>query len=245
MVTLHRFLPAVADAAPGRPSSKNSAARRRVGVWDLEVNAGFLPDVLERLNAIQDVFAFEMVDVAVPRAVSTGGESTLAWARERIDSRRVARSAKDLRRNVVASRLKIIGAQVRLTFGFDLVVVLTPDMIAFEDGGETFWNFFSWADDSVVIVSAADVRDFARQADRPFEVGLSAMMLAQVLEELLHPAVDFHKENRGCLFDFNEERATLVHTFRALRIEPSCLESIPEPYRTAAESMVGALRDSA
>lgn len=243
MVTNRRFLPQTSDSGYVKIALPDGTVRHRIGVWDLEVNAGFLPKVLEKLNSVQSVFIFETVDAAVPRTLSTGGESTLAWASKQIGRKKALRSADDLRCNIVANRLQEIASQARLWFGFDFLVVLTPGMIAFDEGGETHWNYFSWSNQKVVLISAADVRKFAQQAGRRFEVAIAAMIIAQLLVELLYPQVGFHDENRGCLFDFNETRKTLVNTFRDLSIERSCLRSIPKPYRAAADSMARVLRE--
>lgn len=244
MVINRRFVPINQDHDDLEQATYTGTALHRIGVWDLNVNAGFLPRTLDQLNSSQAVFEFEIVDAAVSSAVSIGGESTLVWASERIGRELVGEIAEDLRHNVVASRLQAIGTQVKCTFGLDLIVILNPDMIAFSEGEEIYWNYFSWSSEKVVIVSVADIREFANKAGRTFEVAITAMMLAQVIAEFFSPeGALFHREDRGCIFDFNERRETIVNTFKEMCIEPICLSTIPEPYRTAADKMVRTLKE--
>ena len=241
-----RFLPQgrrIGAVQPALDKEQPRAPRTttvRVGVWDLEVYAGYLPDVLTSWNDHQAVFLFEMVDAAVPRAVSKGGESTIAWARDYLPKSRIAQDRSDLLNNVVAEHLYGIADRARQAFGLDLLVLMTPEMIAFAENGAAFYNYCSWSRGKVVIVSAADVRDFAKRARRRFEIALASMILAQVLAAV-DRRVGFHEETRGCIFDFNEERSTLVRSFRRLQIEPSCLATISPQYREAAHTMVNIL----
>jgi hypothetical protein len=54
--------------------------------------------------------------------------------------------------------------------------------------------------------------------------------------------VEFHEETRGCLFDFNRQRDSIVEMLRETRIEPSCLALMAPRYREAALAMTSALR---
>jgi hypothetical protein len=56
-----------------------------------------------------------------------------------------------------------------------------------------------------------------------------------------HRNVCFHEQTRGCLFDYNEERASIVRMLRRLRIEPGCLSAVPSADRAAAAALVAAL----
>lgn len=223
-----------------RPT-RDRATALRVGVWDLEVNAGQLPGVLTSWNEHQAVFAFEMVEATVPQTISRAGESTIAWARDYMTGPSINRVRRQLLDNVVAEHLQPVAERVRRASGLDLLVLLTPAMIAFAENEVANFNYCSWSHRKVVIISAHDVRDFAKRARRRFEIALASMILAQMLTTL-DRRVGFHEETRGCIFDFNSERATLVHSFRQLQIEPSCLKAISPRYREAAETMVGVLR---
>jgi hypothetical protein len=251
VVPVRRFVPGGRTGgsrlrAPDRVARRTRPAALRVGIWDLEVYAGFLPRVLTTLNEAQKVFAFEMVEAAVPRVISLGGEGTLAWARELLDEETFIRDRDELQNNVVAERIYTIAEQTRQKFQLDLLVLITPEMIAFAENGRVRDGYYSWSESKVVLVSAYEVRDFAKRGKRRFEVALASMMLAQILVALLHPQnpqIGFHFENRGCLFDFNDTRITLSQTLASMTIEPSCLREIPQPFRDAAERMVKLLRD--
>jgi len=242
MIVARRFLPDDDEVPAKRYAGRDESRALQIGIWDLEVFAGFLPKVLGIWNDCQHAFAFEMVNAAVPRAISKGGASSLAWAEPHFKFRIPKDAQAELWHNIVADRVYPIAEQSRSSFKFDLLVLLTPEMIAFSDEEGPHWNYFSWFHDKIVVVSAADVRDFAKRAERPIEAALAGMALAQLLTALYHPQVGFHKENHGCLFDFNDERVTLVDTIAKMRIEPECLETVPSEVRPAVERMVVALQ---
>lgn len=239
MAYLHRFVPGEKKLSDQEPIQ--SPDRTRVGVWDLEVNAGFLPDILNELNDCQSEFRFEMIDGSVPRSITFGGESTLDWARKMLGSQ-VKGSEQSLRKNIVAGNLHTLSQSAIDDFGLDLVVLFTKWMIADIRGARVIWNYFSVSESNSIIVSAADVREFAKNANRSFEVALASMMISQLVVELHPDEVGFHRECRGCMFDFSETRITLVETFEALEFEQECLETIPQPTRDAAERMANVLR---
>ncbi len=184
-----------------------------------------------------------MVDGSVPRSITFGGESTLDWARKMLGPQ-VEGKEQSLRKNIVAENLHTLGQSAINDFGLDLVVLFTKWMIADIRGAKVLWNYFSVSESNCIIVSAADVREFAKSANRSFEVALASMMISQLVVELHPSEVDFHRECRGCMLDFSETRVTLVDTFAALEFEQECLETIPQPTRDAVEKMTTVLRES-
>ncbi|MEO1091641.1 MAG: hypothetical protein AAFX81_13480 [Pseudomonadota bacterium] len=241
MAYIHRFIPS--DNANSGHGMNQSSDRMRVGVWDLEVNAGFLLEILNELNDCQSEFRFEMIDGSVPRSITFGGESTLDWARKRLGPKVVGKE-ESLRKNIVAGNVYVLGQEAIKDFGLDLVVLFTKWMIADVHDEKVIWNYFSVSERKCVIVSAADVREFAQKANRRFEVALASMMISQLVVELHPDKVGFYRECRGCMLDFNETRVTLVDTFDRLEFEPERLETIPEPTRSAAEKMTSVLRET-
>jgi hypothetical protein len=147
---------------------------------------------------------------------------------------------RELAVNVFANDFFQQSKTVREDLGVDYLAGITPSMIAFEDKTTVYWNYFCISKRELILVSSYDVRRYAREASRPFEVGLAALFVAQVLSEL-NPRVEFH-DDRGCLFDFNSSRESLVDSLKELRIEPTCLKKMLAAYRTPAEALVDAMR---
>jgi hypothetical protein len=66
------------------------------------------------------------------------------------------------------------------------------------------------------------------------------LVLSQVLV-LINRRLGFH-ENTGCIFDFNEDRVSIVNSLKRLEIDSDCWNKIEEKYRQPVSDMLTALR---
>lgn len=243
---------AVTAASSSRSKAKTRAvgqlasnASYSIGVLDISAKAGLLFKVLEAMNRSQDRFAFFPVQASVPMGVGLMGE-------------RVARMLPDVDRNFSASELNQIDQNVfapdfipylataREAVGVDMLAGLVAPLLAFEEEGSFHWNYFSWSpggDSAIsreVMVSTADVREFAAKAQRPVEAAIAVVTVAQVWAALFN--VNFHADSRGCLFDFCEDRTDLIGTFKSITISEASLGEFPEIERPSITKCVDAIR---
>lgn len=212
-----------------------------VGLWDLSSQVGELPRVIEALNASQAALTFFEIQAAVPSGLISRPERVIAWAEGRLARPLSRDEAAEIGNNVIYEDFAPRARTVRKELGLDHLVGFAPAMIALEEEGEIYWNYFSMAEKGISLVSTYGIYAYARRARRPFEVAVAGIALSSLLATL-NPKIEFHEENRGCLFDFNRDRDSLVATLRRAEIEPACLARIEPKYREAAVAMVAALR---
>lgn len=212
-----------------------------VAIWDLGTKMGGLPDVINALNGAQPAFTFFELRAPVPAGLVIHSDLFNQWARERMGTEISEGEQPSLKSNFMFSDFYKYAAVVRAQIGVDYLVGMTQYMVAWEDGEDIYWNYFTASEKRIILVSAYNMREYAAQAGRPFEAAMAGMVVAQLLQELNKKPL-FHEENRGCLFDFNEERDTIVESIRKAKLEETCLGLIDEKYREAAEKMVRALR---
>jgi hypothetical protein len=212
-----------------------------VGLWDLSSQVGGLPEVIQRLNESQPVLAFFEVQAAIRSGLISRPERVLKWAKELAGEELGATDLEQIESNVIYEDFSRRAERVRRDLGLDFLVGFTPSMIAFEEESNIEWNYFSAGTGRLALVSLYDLDKYARKARRPFEVAVGAVAIAQLLT-VINKDLEFHDEIRGCLFDFNEDRDSIVRSIRALCIEDQCLKKIRPRYRSAAEAMVAALR---
>ena len=218
-------LPAVASGA------------QRVGIWDLGAYVGRLPQVIEAVNRAQNELAFFEALAAMPAGTVSQPERVRAWARELGGPRRMP----GLEANVIAEDFYRRAEKVRRDLGIDYLAGVTAKLIADEDDDQVYYNLFAAATKRLILVSSYDLRKYAAKAGRPFEAAVVGLVVAEVLA-LRNRRLEFHSENRGCLFDYNEDRASIVKVLKDPRIEDSCLQKIAPAQRTAAVALVEALR---
>jgi len=221
--------------------SNRETKARRVGIWDMGAWVGYLEDILNLWNDCQSAFRFQAVYLSVPQQLTQGGDRTLAIARKRLSPRRIATHAADLRDNLHTDGLYPIADRIKDTLTYDQLVCLTPLMIASNEGDGMIWNFFSESDDGVIFISAYEVREFARKAKRPFEAAIGMLILAQILMDACD--LDSHSETRGCLFDFNEDRESLIVGLKKMDIDPICFSKIKPDLRKPAAQLLDVLRN--
>jgi hypothetical protein len=146
-----------------------------------------------------------------------------------------------IKNNIVADDYFGLADGIRKDFKIDYIIGITPSMVACEDQDEIYWNHFSTFSHRAILVSTYQLRDFAEKTDRPFEAFLGGIIVAQLLVAKFYPKVGFH-DNRGCLFDYNADRISLMDKVRDLKIESECLKGITPRYRPAAQSLIDFLR---
>ncbi|HEV7667550.1 MAG TPA: hypothetical protein VGS22_03435 [Thermoanaerobaculia bacterium] len=221
---------------------RRQAKVETIGFWDLSSQVGGLPRVIEALNKAQTVFTFFDVQAAVPSGLISRPERVIAWAKEKTQAPLDPQVIEEIGNNVIYEDFAERAKGVRSGLGLDHLIGIVPAMVAFEEQDGIYWNFFATSEPQVLLVSTFDISTYARRAKRPFEVAVAGIALSVLLVNL-NPALEFHEESRGCLFDFNGNRESIVETFRAGTIEPSCREKIQPKYREAAMAMMAALRE--
>ncbi len=212
------------------------------GIWDLGTRVAALPRLIERLNRAQPGFVFFEVQAAIPAGLVSRPERVAQWAKERLGRRLKPDEVRELRSNVIDTDFFERAESVRKDLGVAYLVGLTPSGVASESEDEADWNYFSMFRKRLVLASTYEVRTFAERAGRPFEALVGGIVVAQLLVAMHFPRLSFHDENRGCLFDYREQRETIVDAARNAGIEKECLERIDEPYRASATALVKALR---
>jgi hypothetical protein len=208
----------------------------RVGIWDLGAYVGRLPQVIEAVNRAQNELVFYEALAAMPTGTVSQPSRVRAWSKALGGPRRLP----GLLANVIAEDFFKRAERVRRDLGLDYLAGLTAKMIADEDAEQVYYNLLAAARSRLILVSTCDLRKYAARAGRPFESAVVGLVVAEVLT-LLHRRLEFHPD-RGCLFDYNEDRAGIVKVLKDPRIEDSCLQKIPLAHRPAAVALVEALR---
>ena len=213
----------------------------RVGIWDLDAQVGRLPQVIEVLNKAQGAFAIFEVEAAIPAGMISRPELVVAWARERLGTLPSKKERDEIESNMIADDFYRRAEVVRKDLDLHYLVGITPSMVAFEEQGYVYWNYFATYDKRLVLASTYDLRKFARQADRPFEVAVGGLICSMLLVAV-NPRLEYHRDNTGCMFDMNLDRESIVRSIREARIEERCLNQMIPKYRPVATALNEALR---
>jgi hypothetical protein len=234
----------------GVPSSKRPKStsvtqqnvKKQIGVWDLGAYVAHFAKILDKWNRCQKQYRFERAVINVPHQLIIGGDRTKNAALEYLGEDRVREESKALSNNLFVDAISSIASEIRISGNYEQVALVTPYMLAFLENNRFHYNYYAVTLSRSIFVSAYEMREFAARAKRPFEAAIGAVLLAEVLATS-YPQLTFHTETRGCLFDKNVERRTVVTKFKKMRIESSCLELIPSSLRETAERMTKVLRD--
>ncbi|MGB5081205.1 MAG: hypothetical protein WBO23_10735 [Burkholderiales bacterium] len=214
---------------------------RRVGVLDMGAWIGGLPTLIERLNAAQPLFTIFEVQAPIPGGLLKTPAGMAEWAVEHLGKQLSKRERDALERHVIANEFFAAAEDIRTHLGLDFIVGMTPAMVAgVQSDGSIYWNHFSSVFDKTILLSTADLRQFAEDAGRPFEAGVGALLVA-ALQIAVNRKLGYH-EDTGCIFDYNGMRATLVTTFKQMRIDAQCLHNMTPEQRDAATSMLAVLK---
>ncbi|MEK6333684.1 MAG: hypothetical protein AABM67_01970 [Acidobacteriota bacterium] len=211
-----------------------------VAIWDLGARVGRLPQLIYQMNEVQSSFTFFSIQAAIPAGPLTRSTNAADWVRQY--SGRLGKSElNEIASNVFASSFFKQAQPVRKQLGVDYLVGVSPSLVAVEEDDALYWNYFSTSSGRLMLASSYDLRRYARAAERSFEVAVAIVVLGQFIATL-NPRSEFH-EDRGCLFDFNGNRDSVVEVIRTPQIEPVCLKLIKEKYRAAAAALMELLRN--
>lgn len=215
-----------------------STSVKNIGILDLGAWLGALPKLLEAFNRAQPAFTFFEVQSAVPAGIISQPERVVAWVE--MQGIRMSRSAKmEISRNIIADEFFRFAERMRVDLGLDYLIGISPAMIAGSDQGEVFWNHFSIGAGRMILLSTADMREFASRAERPYEIAIGNLLVSQLIQ-MLSPKIGCH-EDRGCLFDCNANKRGVIDNIKKPMIEKACLEKIPASIRQSAQSLITAL----
>lgn len=217
-----------------------------VGVWDLDVRIGFLPNIIERLNGAQGVFTFFEVQAAVPAGLVSRPERIASWALEHTGRILSKKELGGIGAAVIDDDYFRHAQTVRRDLGIDYLVGITRALVAGRDDVEGIsWTRLSSSSGRagrgrLLLTSAAELRGQTGQAGRPFE---SEAMMSVVTHLLIAlggsgSQLRFHEEVNGCVFDRRQRRSSAG----GVSIEPTCLSLVPAKYRDAASEVIRALQ---
>jgi len=212
-----------------------------VGLFDLDAQIAGLGRLIDALNETERVFTFFEVLAPLPAGlVVVDPEHVVEMARKRTGQRFRKADLADLAENFLFDDFRKFGRVVREGTGVDYLVGITRYKVAWTSSGEFGWNYFTASSGRTILLSIYQLREYAAKAGRSVEVAVVGMAIAEVLVSL-NRRLHYH-EDRGCMFDFNQERETIVESIRQARIDDDCLKRIDEPYRDAAVALNDALR---
>lgn len=210
-----------------------------VGIWDLGAWLGSFPAFLELMNKAQRSYKFTPVTATVPAGMLRRREGVLNWLKEATNSIISDNQVADVMSNTIANDYFVLAEKIRTDLSLDYLVGITPGMIAGIDNNEVYWNHFSSMEERLLIASTYDLRKFSSEANRPFDLFLAEIVVAQLLVAQFHSSgLGYHRENRGCLFDYNGDRESLKKKVTTPHIDQDCLKLIPASYRSSILSLL-------
>lgn len=199
----------VISSAPETYDSDQAGISRgyeyRCGIVDFDNGLTNLPQVCQRLNSIQSFFHFSHPSISLKHKALKRFEGS---------------------ENLYIDALpKSLYEQQKEYVNADLVACLTKHLLAFEDEDEgAFWNYLtvpSDVDDTFLFISTNQLYEAAKQAGCTFEKGIVYNILSQLIVYFA-ANLGFHKEVRGCILDFCDDRFMMVKGLKAMRLCPKC-----------------------
>jgi len=172
---------------PASARRATAAHTMRVAVWDMNHMLPDLETTVRQMNAVQERFGFEVVDISVPMG---------SWQDYK-------GKGLQLHANVAADGLK----NKRQELGVDFIFCITDKPIMFKNGNELHWNYYCWwshrGEENIVIFSVAfpDLPTRGPAADRAIANGV-----VQGLTGILADTGTHGRGPKTCPLYLNNER---------------------------------------
>jgi hypothetical protein len=221
---------------------KRAPRVQRVGLWDIGARVARLPAIIERLNASQPKITLFHVHAPVPAGLVRSAPDMIAWL-EGFQKYRISKADREeIQDNFLVQDFYAHADRVRRELGLDYLIGISGLMLAGEEDRQPYWNYFATGSDRTLMVSAYNLATYAQKANRPYEAAVAGIAVS-ILLATLNPKIEYHPDTRGCLFDFNAERASIVKALRDPHIDHDCLRALFPAYRESAIALLDALRE--
>jgi hypothetical protein len=184
----------------------------------------------------------------LPVGIISPPERVIAWVREALNrqNKRLTKKAREEIEycNIIFNDFYMNANGIYEDLGVNYLVGITQSMIAGQRKGDPpYYNYYSASHANKLLISAYKLREYAKEAGRPFEVAVASLVIGELLVNLnAKNGLKYHSPDTGCLFDFNEENENIIYSLKDLKIEDSCLGLMDEKYRDAAIAMIDVLR---
>lgn len=217
--------------------SEDTMYKTTIGLWDLGAWLGGLSRLVESMNEVQKTFVFYEVKATVPAGFISRPERIIPWLTEVLGRKLKSSEKRDIQNNLIADDYFELAEKIRKDIGIAYLVGITPSMVAGLDNDEPYWNHFSTFEKSTILASTYQLREFAENTGRPFEVFLAKVIISQILVAHYWPRLGFH-EDCGCLFDYNADRVSLIKNVLSPYIEAECMDAIDADHQPAVRALV-------
>lgn len=228
-------------ATTRRIRSDAPAGVHRIGVIDYDARAGLLFALLQKVNRSQERYMFYPVEAPLPTGLGRFSREVIEQYRS--EGRHITGEGEtDLLQNVLVDDFRPHLTAIRDAVGVDMILGVAAPMLAWTNADRRLcWNFFAVGERSQAMISAFQLRDFAKEAGRTFEAAVAMLIMAQVWSAMFD--IEYHDDCRGCLFDFCERRSDLTSALRSIDIDPECMLRIPVEERGHVEKSLTVIRD--
>ncbi len=238
--TVSRRTNALRHAKSRKVRSRVSEKKHKIGIFDISAKAGLLFNALEHVSRRQSDYTFYPIEAQLPMGLGIISETDISEI-ELLGEPLDEFERMDLQENIAVDEFFPLLEHMRNAVGVDVIVGLVHPMLLWTEGKSIGWNYFSIGQGECSVVSSYGVRQYSKQAKRPFEASIAMMAMAQVWANMFE--ISFHDETLGCPMDFNQQRGGLVESFKKMTLCSECLDKIPSTARDGVEGCLAALKD--
>jgi hypothetical protein len=215
-----------------------------VGIWDLGAWVGEMPEILATMNGAQQQLRFFEVHAAIPAGLTSTKQRVIKWGEARLGTELSPRNKREITNSIIDEEFFELAKLVRRDLGVDYLIALSPDAIAGEetdqDGHTVHSDFFSSSLGKTSLVSTVRLREYAEKADRTFAFAVG-FIITSVIFYALNSRVEYHKEERGCLMDYNYVRAHIARAMAKPFICDECARKSKPQFLAIARSLLEGL----
>jgi hypothetical protein len=219
--------------------------RQAVGLWRVGEWLHTLPSLVDELNEAQFAFVFFEVQAAIPPGTVSRPDRTIEWVNKELGKQRkrhlTRAEAEEVDDNVVDLDYFGPSDRVRRDLGLDYIVGITGAMIAGQLGNGPGWNFYSSSEKRSILVSTAGLREFSAETGVRLEAYVAYLIIGQLLVAISRK-LEFHPDDTGCVFDYDDSRQGMKTSILAPKIDPECMKLIAPAYRPVAQQFLEFLR---
>ena len=242
---------------------------QRVGIIDMDAWVIKLGDLINRINQSQDAYTLFDVRTPMPAGMVKSNAAVRAWISDHADQidgpPHSSPEYDEVDQQMFMEDFLVAATPISQDIGVHMIVGITPARVAGllpvrkgQQRKKLFTDDFSavqvrqapvdseasWVEGlpraPIALLSTSDLRDFAREAHRAYEVAIGVLLIGAILVADI-PEINYH-DDCGCLFDRNEgeQRNGIIKVLESLSICDQCRKVLGS-HEYVADALVGCL----
>lgn len=197
-----------------------------IGILDLGSRISELKKLIDCMNMAQNRVVFLEVQTPIPAGMIKTGDALAQEFQKVLGTTKFSeQNQKQIGWNILVNEFLTLGKAVHEKNGLDVLIGVTPAMLAYHHNNKAYYNYFSYGGGGPIsMVSTYDLRSHAQKANRPFEAAVGKLFVKRIISDSYN--LSFKNKPEAWSLDNQQDREDFIKGIRKMQFDERCIEAI-------------------